>query len=790
MPVTISNQRIRAQLDVSRWFQSAVDVITSTSPQLANDADLQFEFCFSYGALVDDTQLASMTNWASVKLTLKNINDRDGIGYWSQTLSNSDLNAALTFAGWTAGTAQHCVFTIPNAVNSLLFQGVSSQFWLVVEIDTNDTPAKIFPAIVFPVNVLETGVGTQAPVTVTPNSYYTKQDSDARYAMTVNLNAKANLAGATFTGAVVLAAGQMSGATGLFATTKAYVDAGDATVAAAAVPNTGTSTVAGLKSFSSLLTASAGLTVVGTTTLATSLSGVLKATAGVVSGAATTTDLTEGSNLYFTNARAIASTLTGYTATSGTVASTDTILQAIQKLGYTAAHLPTGLVVWPVASQASMLLLSSAVKGDHAYRSDTNTVFILGSGSPATLGSWSVLLYPVTTVNGLGGATSAVVLTTDNVAEGSSAFYYTNARADARITLQKNVASGLAPLDSGGLLPLANLPLLTGYAAGGSLPILTTDTILQAFQKLGNAATTSLALSTALTGYSAASGTISSATTVLGAFNILGALATGISKLQFSGTTNPGLIVNQLSTTQINALPATGGNYGNIVYDTTLNQVKVLINGSWVSIGSSTALPLTAGSGFPLTGTLYIGDSISATAAIQIGTNWSVRTSASDAKLDFRYNSTTVLSIDSGNVVHAPAGYYDTPNGYYLNTNPFLYLNSGANAINFGGNFSIYTAGSYARLSLVYNGTEALEVDTSANVSITSLLKMSANKVIDQNNYYYDSSGHQILAGQQAAIANASNAGADPVPASDYNTLVSKFNTLLSYLRNHGVIAT
>ncbi len=45
-----------------------------------------------------------------------------------------------------------------------------------------------------------------------------------------------------------------------------------------------------------------------------------------------TGDLAEGSNLYFTNARAIAAPLTGYSKGAGTVAATDTILQAIQKL--------------------------------------------------------------------------------------------------------------------------------------------------------------------------------------------------------------------------------------------------------------------------------------------------------------------------------------------------------------------------------------------------------------------------------------------------------------------------
>ena len=46
----------------------------------------------------------------------------------------------------------------------------------------------------------------------------------------------------------------------------------------------------------------------------------------------TTSQITEGSNLYFTNARAIASTLTGYTSGIGSISSSDTILSAIQKL--------------------------------------------------------------------------------------------------------------------------------------------------------------------------------------------------------------------------------------------------------------------------------------------------------------------------------------------------------------------------------------------------------------------------------------------------------------------------
>lgn len=88
-----------------------------------------------------------------------------------------------------------------------------------------------------------------------------------------------------------------------------------------------------------------------------------------------TTAVVEGSNLYFTNARAIGSTLTGYVSGAGTITASDTILSAIQKLN----------------------------------------------------GNVSALVSGVSSVNGL---TGAVTLTTSNISEGTN-LYYTDARARA-----------------------------------------------------------------------------------------------------------------------------------------------------------------------------------------------------------------------------------------------------------------------------------------------------------------------------------------------------------------------
>ena len=103
------------------------------------------------------------------------------------------------------------------------------------------------------------------------------------------------------------------------------------------------------------------------------------------SGDYNTSQVTENTNLYFTNARAIASTLTGYTSGAGTITSSDTILSAIQKLNGNIGALTTG----------------------------------------------------VSSVNGL---TGAVTLTTSNIAEGTN-LYYTEARVSANTNVAANTAA-------------------------------------------------------------------------------------------------------------------------------------------------------------------------------------------------------------------------------------------------------------------------------------------------------------------------------------------------------------
>ncbi len=125
-----------------------------------------------------------------------------------------------------------------------------------------------------------------------------------------------------------------------------------------------------------------------------------------------TSNINEGSNLYFTNARAIASSLTAYTSGAGVITSADTILTAIQKLN----------------------------------------------------GNTSAIVSGVSSVYGRTGAVVANTgdYTTSQVTEGSN-LYFTDTRARAAISLTTTGTSGAATYVSGVL----NIPnygsALTGY---------------------------------------------------------------------------------------------------------------------------------------------------------------------------------------------------------------------------------------------------------------------------------------------------------------------------------------
>ncbi|MDB6022618.1 MAG: hypothetical protein JWQ04_2475, partial [Pedosphaera sp.] len=229
--------------------------------------------------------------------------------------------------------------------------------------------------------MIEGGEGVTPPASVVSPTYYTAAQSDARFLLGADLT--------TINTHLATLDSEMTGVV---------------TTANAAMPK-------------------AGGTFSGAVTI-TGLSGVLKAASGVVGGSATTSDLPEGTNLYWTQAR-FNTALTAVSGAANGVCPLDAgSLIPTQYLPSITVH-----NTFVVASQSAMLALS-AHQGDVAIRTDLNESFILTSNVPSVLGNWSQLLTPISAVVSVNGLSGTVTLATTNIAEGTN-FYHTTARAQA-----------------------------------------------------------------------------------------------------------------------------------------------------------------------------------------------------------------------------------------------------------------------------------------------------------------------------------------------------------------------
>ena len=113
-----------------------------------------------------------------------------------------------------------------------------------------------------------------------------------------------------------------------------------------------------------------------------------------VSGDYTTSLVTEGSNLYFTNSRAIGSTLTGYTSGAGTLSSSDTVLSAIQKLNgnLSAITVPVQSVfgrTGSVVSASGDYTTSQVTEGSNLYFTNGRSIGSTLTGFTASAGTIS-----------------------------------------------------------------------------------------------------------------------------------------------------------------------------------------------------------------------------------------------------------------------------------------------------------------------------------------------------------------------------------------------------------------
>lgn len=158
-----------------------------------------------------------------------------------------------------------------------------------------------------------------------------------------------------------------------------------------------------------------------------------------------------------------------------------------------------------IASEAAMLALGAAKRGDWIKRDDSGTAWELIAEPAATLANW--LEYPGAAGGG-GGITDHALLTNRDAADQHSQSSITGlgtALGARELAANKGTANGYAPLDGAQRVPTANLPTTAGITEGANLyftdarvravaltglsltdtsAVVAADTILQAMGKL------------------------------------------------------------------------------------------------------------------------------------------------------------------------------------------------------------------------------------------------------------------------------------------------------------------
>lgn len=156
-----------------------------------------------------------------------------------------------------------------------------------------------------------------------------------------------------------------------------------------------------------------------------------------------TTYVLEGTNLYFTEARVRASVLTGLsTVTGGTITATDSVLSAFGKVQAQINNISGSASfqgTWNASTNTPTIVSSTGTQGYYYIVSVAGTTTIDGI-STWNVGDWIIFngsvweRIAINAVISVNGQTGAVVLDTDDISEGTTNLYYTDARFDTRFS--------------------------------------------------------------------------------------------------------------------------------------------------------------------------------------------------------------------------------------------------------------------------------------------------------------------------------------------------------------------
>jgi len=344
-----------------------------------------------------------------------------------------------------------------------------------------------------------------------------------------------------------------------------------------------------------------------------------------------TTDVVEGTNLYYTNARSIASTLTGYASGAGTITSSDSILSAIQKLNGNIGALVTGVSsVNGLSGSVALTGTSDRITISAANVFDISALYV-GQTSITTLGT-------ITTGVWNGAAIANVNLANSSIIIGSTA-----------------VSLGATVITITGLTSVTSTTFVGALTGNAS-----TATTLQTARTINGTSFNGSANITVTAAAGTLTGTTLNATVVSSSLTSVGTITTGV----WTGTTiaiaNGGTGATTANTALNNLLPSQTGNDAKVLStdgsNTSWVSVSVAgVNGGTVTSidgsGGTTGLTLTGG---PITvnGTLTLGGTL---AIANGGTGQTTKAAAFNA-LSPTTTKGDIIVYDTGTNVRVPVG--------------------------------------------------------------------------------------------------------------------------------------
>jgi hypothetical protein len=138
MSTTVSRNIVRLAVNIRNPLAEVQDEFTAQQPVIWKGTDMAFQIAYFVG-----TDLLTITNLATVELTIKDAADIQGVTMFYQTLGQTVMNPGLVLDDWNDGSQQHVEFSgTANELDFFLDPALRGRpIALIFTAETVDTPA-------------------------------------------------------------------------------------------------------------------------------------------------------------------------------------------------------------------------------------------------------------------------------------------------------------------------------------------------------------------------------------------------------------------------------------------------------------------------------------------------------------------------------------------------------------------------------------------------------------------------------------------------------------------------